>query len=116
MSAGLRMSGETLRVLGAMLEDPRASYYGLELADIAGISPGTVYPMLARLEKHGLLESSWERRRPADTHRPRRRLYRLTGLGEKVALREIDEIAAFAKKAKRRPVGGRPARPGLRPA
>lgn len=110
------MSAETLRALGAMLEDPRASYYGLELADIAGISPGTVYPMLARLEKHGLLESSWERRRPADANRPRRRLYRLTGLGEKVALQEIDKIAALAKKAKRRSVGGHPTQPGFRPA
>ncbi len=115
MSAGPRMSGETLRVLGAMLEEPQASYYGLELADVAGVSSGTVYPMLARLERSRLLESSWEQRRPADAGRPRRRLYRLTGLGKKVALREIDEIALLARRAKRPPTGGRATRPSLRP-
>lgn len=115
MSTEPRMSAETLRVLGTMLEEPRASYYGLELAEVASVSPGTIYPMLARLEKAGLLESAWEDRRPADSGRPRRRLYRLTGPGQKVALREIDEIAALARRAKRASVGGRAERPKLRP-
>lgn len=41
---------------------------------------GTLYRALARLEKQGLLESTWEDPLvAAEENRPRRRLYRLTG-------------------------------------
>jgi PadR family transcriptional regulator len=49
---------------------------------------GTLYKALGRMERAGLLESEWE---DADfamgQGRPRRRLYRVTGLGER-AVRE----------------------------
>lgn len=98
---GPRMSSETLRILGAMLEDPMAWHYGLGLSEAAGIASGTIYPMLARLEKAGWLESRWEEQGPHDEGRPRRRLYKLTGHGERAAMTELDEIAAVARKVKR---------------
>lgn len=44
---------------------------------------GTLYKALARMERDGLLSSSWEDPdRAADEGRPRRRLYEVTGAGE----------------------------------
>ena len=45
---------------------------------------GTLYKALDRLERGGLLESRWEDPAiAAEEGRPRRRLYRVTGLGER---------------------------------
>jgi len=104
-----RMSAETLRVLGAMLEDPLAWHYGLGLSERGGVAAGTIYPMLARLEKAGWLESRWEEQGPDDEGRPRRRLYKLTGQGERAAMVELDQIAALARRVKRH--RARPDRP-----
>jgi DNA-binding PadR family transcriptional regulator len=95
------MSVESLRVLGAMLEDPMAWHYGLGLSSQAGIAAGTIYPILARLEKAGWMESRWEEASPANEGRPRRRLYRLTGDGERAAMEQLDEIARVAQRVKR---------------
>lgn len=49
---------------------------------------GTLYKALERLQRAGLLESRWEQpEKAAAEGRPRRRLYRVTGLGER-AVRE----------------------------
>lgn len=96
------MSADTLRMLGAMLEDPIAWHYGLGLSDAAKIPAGSIYPMLARLEKSDWLESRWEEAGPENEGRPRRRLYRLTGHGERAALVELDEIAKVARRVKRK--------------
>jgi DNA-binding PadR family transcriptional regulator len=46
---------------------------------------GTLYKALGRMEAAGLLESRWEKADLAlEEGRPRRRLYRLTGAGERV--------------------------------
>jgi hypothetical protein len=48
---------------------------------------GTLYKALDRMERAGLLESRWEDPAiAAEVGRPRRRLYRITGLGEQAAL------------------------------
>ena len=45
---------------------------------------GTLYKALGRMEASGLLESRWEDAYlAAEENRPRRRLYRVTGLGER---------------------------------
>lgn len=62
------------------------------------LKSGTVYPLLARLEKAGWLESRWEEIDPAEAGRPRRRLYRLTGEGELVATRSLAEIGVLASR------------------
>lgn len=55
---------------------------------------GTLYRALGRLEKMGILESRWEDPHlAAAEHRPGRRLYTLTALGER----------ALAQAGKRRP-------------
>ena len=74
-----RISEQLVRVLDVLLDDPTSEHYGLAVANAAGLRSGTLYPIMARLEKAGWLESRWE---TDDTARgPRRRLYRFTTLG-----------------------------------
>jgi PadR family transcriptional regulator len=91
-----------LKVLGSMLEDPIAWHYGLRLAKDAKIASGTIYPMLARLERAGWLESKWEQPGSDNEGRPRRRLYRLTGAGERAAIEQLDEIVRLGRRVQRR--------------
>lgn len=75
----LRMTLQTQLVLRALLEEPAKPRYGLELCDLVGLPSGTIYPILARLERVGWVDSAWED--PAEhekTGRPRRRFYLLT--------------------------------------
>lgn len=65
--------------------------YGLEAIERTGLSSGTVYPALRRLEAAGLLAAEWEDEGEAhDDGRPARRYYRMTGEGE-TALAEARE-------------------------
>ena len=105
-----RMTLQTQLVLRALLENPAKQRYGLELCDLAGLPSGTIYPILARLESVGWIESSWED--PAvheKAGRPRRRFYRITADGAEQAR----DALARAYRSGRRPVPGWvAARPG----
>ncbi|GAB2864008.1 hypothetical protein GCM10027176_77390 [Actinoallomurus bryophytorum] len=70
-----------------MLTDPGREMYGLELIEATGLRGGTLYPLVARLERAGLLESAWEP--PAAEGLPRRRHYRLTRDGAAFAERTV---------------------------
>ncbi|WP_405433183.1 PadR family transcriptional regulator [Micromonospora sp. NBC_00617] len=79
--ANLRMTVPRLLVLEAFLDEPECERYGLELAHVAGLEPGTIYPILVAFEGVGWLTSRAEE---IDVHvegRPRRRYYRLTADG-----------------------------------
>ncbi len=84
-----RITLPVLEVLRALLEEPSAPSYGLELSQAAGRKSGTIYPVLARLERSGWLASEWEQVDPTEAGRPRRRLYHLTGQGELAARRAV---------------------------
>jgi DNA-binding PadR family transcriptional regulator len=63
--------------------------YGFDVMDATGLPDGTVYPILRRLERRGVLEGDWEDEAiAAAEQRPPRRYYRLTDVGEA----SIDEI------------------------
>lgn len=63
---------------------------------------GTLYRALGRLEKQGLLQSRWEDPAIAEAEgRPRRRLYGITGAGER-ALQGVRHSAPRGKGARRR--------------
>ncbi len=58
------------------------SRFGFDMMDATGLTSGTVYPTLDRLEQQGLLASRWESE--AEAHgegRPARRYFRLTAAG-----------------------------------
>lgn len=89
-----RPTTQTLAVLSLMLEDPDAEWYGLHLSERSGLKPGTVYPILDRLLKANWVERHWEEIDPTVEGRPRRRLYRLTGIGESAARTTLDQHLA----------------------
>ena len=88
---GPRMSLQTLKVLGVFMANPTSDHYGLEVAKQIGLAGGTLYPILARLESHGWLESKFESFDPEANRRPRK-YYRLTGLGSKEARKELQKL------------------------
>jgi PadR family transcriptional regulator PadR len=96
---GPQMTLQTVAVLRAMLQAPTHTHYGLRLAGETGLPTGTIYPILARLEKAGWVSSSWEEREPAELERPRRRLYTLTGSGAhsaRAALADVHRLLTLA--------------------
>ena len=68
-------------MLNSLLVDPSSQHYGYALAEATGFAPGTIYPILARLEAAGWLVSTWEQADPAALERPLRRTYRVTEVG-----------------------------------
>jgi PadR family transcriptional regulator, regulatory protein PadR len=84
-----KQTAQTQAVLIALLRDPTESLYGLEIAKAAGLASGTIYPILARLERHGWVESEWEEIDESAEGRRRRRYYRLTSEGARIAREEM---------------------------
>lgn len=57
--------------------------YGFSVMETTGLPSGTVYPALRRLERDGLIRSSWESQAVADAgQRPPRKYYRITRAGQ----------------------------------
>ena len=79
------MTIPTQLVLEALLDDPQAERYGLEIGEAAGLRSGTVHPILARLEGYGWLASRWEDVDVSVEGRPARRYYKLTADGVQAA-------------------------------
>lgn len=98
------MTLQTQLVLRAMLADPAAERYGLELCAETGLSSGTIYPIVARLEQVGWVESSWEE--PSEhvaQGRPRRRYYRLTEKGAEQARGALARVYRSRKQPRLSP-------------
>jgi DNA-binding PadR family transcriptional regulator len=105
-----RITKQLLKVLEALLVDPRREWYGLELMDATKLSSGTLYPILQRLVQDGWLARQDDQR--SDVGGPKRKLYVLTGVGEQAAFRIVSARATPAEPAMRR----RPPRRGVQPA
>ena len=86
-----RMTMATLKVLRVLVEDLDAEHYGLAISQETGLPTGSIYPILARLERGGWLTNSWEGIDPAIAGRPRRRFYRLNGVGAVKARRALED-------------------------
>lgn len=72
------MTLQTVALLRVLLDDPLGEHYGLEMAKVAGLPSGSLYPILARLEREGWVTSDWEDLDEHKAGRRRRRYYRLT--------------------------------------
>lgn len=70
-------------VLAVLLHANRAWSHGYELARLADVKSGTLYPLLIRLEAQGYLEAEWQQ--PSGGGRPPRHAYRLTASGVQLA-------------------------------
>jgi PadR family transcriptional regulator, regulatory protein PadR len=82
----IRITEATLDVLAVLVGD-EPELYGLRIARATGRPTGSVFPILARLERAGWVVSEWESTDPA-VRGPRRRFYRLTADGA-VAARAV---------------------------
>ena len=72
----------------------QGSCYGFDIMDFTGLPSGTVYPILRRLEDHGLVRSKWEAEQQAFSDgRPRRRNYGLTATGKKALTAALERFA-----------------------
>lgn len=93
MGSNVRMTQVTALVLRAVASGYR---YGFDVMEACSLPSGTAYPALRRLERAGLLASSWEEAAEAHAEgRPRRRVYELTGEGRKAlsaAERKLAEV------------------------
>lgn len=92
------LSQQALRILKGFLENPSAEISGADVIRVTKLLSGTVYPILLRFERAGLVMSRWETEDPSQLGRPRKRLYRLTGEGIRVAndaLRELSVPLGF---------------------
>jgi DNA-binding PadR family transcriptional regulator len=75
----MRLSFGAVAVLHAIADGKR---FGFDIMDATGLTSGTVYPTLDRMEDAGLLRSSWEEARVAhEEGRPPRRYFALTPAG-----------------------------------
>ncbi|MGW5254015.1 PadR family transcriptional regulator [Streptomyces sp. NPDC004012] len=101
-----KMTKATLEVLDVLYQGPE-KLYGLKIAQGTGLMTGTVYPILARLEKAGWVTSAWETDEGPDVRGARRRFYQLTPMGREQARAALKERSAReAQTAHRRPQTG----------
>jgi len=118
------MLSRVVRYIGCydihMLADPKLTHtsamilqaigashvYGLSVMEATGLPSGTVYPALRRLERDGLIRSSWEAQRVADAEqRPVRKYYKLTRSGKarlEAAQQRYPLLASLAPAQKRK--------------
>lgn len=99
----IRLTTTTLQVL-EVLAGRSGEVYGLEIATATGLMTGTIYPILARLERAGWVEGRWD---TSDDRGPRKRYYRLTPPArqeteEILAARAKEHEEALARAARRR--------------
>lgn len=99
-----RLFSLTYPTAAVLLAIRQGHLYGFDLMDATGLPDGTVYPLLRRLERRGVLTGAWEDEETARAEqRPPRRYYRLTPLGE-ASLEEVAErfpalVRLFAPEA-----------------
>jgi DNA-binding PadR family transcriptional regulator len=92
----MRITGPTIRVLQYFLADPARERYGYELLQSTGIKSGSLYPILNRLETAQWIDGVW--RESPHPGRPRRRSYKLTGLGQRQAKIILSEKGAGVRQ------------------
>lgn len=99
----MRRTPALLAVLRCLLGSPEA-IWGLGISKETGRPTGTVYPLLARLEREGFVRSEWE----FDELRsgPRRRLYELTPEGLQWAHQQFSAGEGHDHRERPRPMGG----------
>ena len=104
MAKKKEMSLGTVMVLHALA---RRCEYGFDIMEETGLTSGTIYPALDRLEEMGLAASRWEDGEIArEEKRPPRRYFRITAAGERalaVALERYRSLAPVDLPASARP-------------
>ena len=88
----MRATYSTTLVLEAL---SHGYHYGFDIMDATNLPSGTVYPILRRLEREGMVTSQWEDSEVAQNEpRPQRRYYELTADGRKALRGRCGDIDA----------------------
>ena len=77
----LVMTRPTQEVLAALIGHAARDQHGADICAVTGLSSGTIYPVLARLEALQWVDSGWEQPSVHQQGWPRRRYYRLSPYG-----------------------------------
>lgn len=80
-------------VIKVFLEDPQQPRYGFDLMRRTRQPSGTLYPILARLERAGWLIGGREDIDPHAEGRPRRRTYHITGAAVAAARTQLAALS-----------------------
>ncbi|HEY9372295.1 hypothetical protein [Streptomyces sp.] len=106
----IRIAGPTLVFLRHLLIRPQEEFYGAEVIARTGLDPGTLYPLLKRLERAGWLTSRLEddvawmnRATPGRGPGKRRTFYTLAPEGHRAARHEAQHRTRGLKKPTDRP-------------
>ena len=84
----------TVMVLHALARGHR---YGFDILEQTGLTSGTVYPALDRLEEEGMARSAWEDAEVAHAEkRPPRRYFEITTVGKQILIEALDRYRALA--------------------
>ena len=88
----VKLTHTTMKVLKRFMEQPRDELSGADITKSTKVFTGSLYPILMRLEAAGWLTSRWEDIDPKEVGRPRRRYYRLTAHGQRLATEAFNEL------------------------
>lgn len=102
MSPRLNLTYPTALVLRALAN---GFHHGFDIMDATSLPSGTVYPILRRLDREGLLRSAWEKQATAQREqRPPRRYYDITPTGAEMlaqAVHRYESLAAAVARPRR---------------
>jgi DNA-binding PadR family transcriptional regulator len=91
--ARLNLTYPTALVLQALAT---GSHHGFDIMDATGLPSGTVYPILRRLDREGLVDSTWEKQATAQREqRPPRRYYAITRGGADMLAQAAERFRAL---------------------
>jgi PadR family transcriptional regulator, regulatory protein PadR len=108
MSPRLNLTFPTALVLQALA---RGFHYGFDIMDATGLPSGTVYPILRRLDREGLLKSTWEKQAAAQREqRPPRRYYEITAPGQEMLAGALERYHVLDQAVARGPRRLKPSR------
>ena len=94
MATKRRPSHQRLLILRQYSGAADKEFSGADLMRLTGLSSGTLYPALYALEDVNHLTSTWEDGDPTTLGRPRKRLYRITELGQQVFNEAMAELGS----------------------
>ncbi len=84
----------TVMVLHAMA---RGCQYGFDIIEETGLTSGTIYPALEKLDQLGLAKSDWEDGRVAQQEkRPARRYYAISARGKQTLVEAMERYRSLA--------------------
>ncbi|MEL7452069.1 MAG: PadR family transcriptional regulator [Pseudomonadota bacterium] len=84
------ISPQTRKVIARLFEDPGIWWHGYDLCRVLELKSGTLYPILMRLKKQGMLEAAWQD--PSKPGRPPRQVYQLSAEGRTLAAAQKAEM------------------------